>query len=134
MPIIVKSSVTLLQVFDMPTSIKFYRDLLGFQLVDQSQPELGDDCDWAMLRLDNSELMLNTAYERHERPPAPDQSRIAHHDDTMIYFGCPNVDAAFAYLASRGVEARKPAITKYGFKAMSLSDPDGYGLTFHWPA
>ena len=134
MPITVKGTTTLLQVFDMPTSIKFYRNLLGFNVVDQSQPELGDDCDWAMLRLDDSHIMLNTAYERHERPAVPDPSRIAHHDDTIIYFGCQDVDAAFGYLVSMGVKVEKPMITKYGFKALCLSDPDGYGLTFHWPA
>lgn len=34
----------LLQVFDMPTAIRFYRDVLGFEVVDSAPP--GDDCDW----------------------------------------------------------------------------------------
>jgi glyoxylase I family protein len=134
MPISIKGSAPLLQVFDMPTSIKFYRDLLGFQLVDQSQPELGDDCDWAMLGFDGGTIMLNTAYERDERPSAADPIRVAHHDDTIIFFGCPDVDAAFEYFRSKGVKVEKPIITKYGYKAISLADPDGFGLTFHWPA
>jgi catechol 2,3-dioxygenase-like lactoylglutathione lyase family enzyme len=49
----------LLQVFDMPKSIAFYRDVLGFEVV-SPVPE-GDECDWALLRLNESELMLNTA-------------------------------------------------------------------------
>lgn len=32
----------LLQVFDMPTAIRFYRDLLGFQVWGRSEP--GDNC------------------------------------------------------------------------------------------
>lgn len=56
----------LLQVFDMPASIRFYRDLLGFELVSTSHP--GEQFDWALLRLNGVELMLNTAYEAEARP------------------------------------------------------------------
>ena len=52
----------LLQVFDMPTSIHFYRDILGFEVVNTSRP--GEDFGWALLRLNAVELMLNTAYEK----------------------------------------------------------------------
>ena len=38
MPIEVRGLAPLLQVYDMPTSIHFYRDLLGFELV-QHAPE-----------------------------------------------------------------------------------------------
>jgi glyoxylase I family protein len=51
----------LLQVFDMPTAIRFYRDVLGFTVWATSEP--GDDCNWAGLRLNGAEVMLNTAYE-----------------------------------------------------------------------
>ena len=60
----------LLQVFDMPTAIRFYRDVLGFTVHATSQP--GDDCNWAWLKLNGAELMLNTAYEADQRPAAPD--------------------------------------------------------------
>jgi glyoxylase I family protein len=49
----------LLQVFDMPTSIAFYRDLLGFEV---ASPVPDDDrCDWVLVRLRESELMLKQA-------------------------------------------------------------------------
>ena len=59
----------LLQVFDMPIAIHFYRDVLGFKVHATSQP--GDDCNWAWLKLNGAELMLNTAYEADQRPAAP---------------------------------------------------------------
>ncbi len=40
--------------------------------------------------------MLNTAYEEDARPRAPDPARVAAHEDTAIYFSCPDVDAAYA--------------------------------------
>ena len=78
--------------------------------------------------------MLNTAYESDTRPPAPDPSRVAAHNDTALYFGCPDVDAAYAYLRSRGVATQEPQVAHYGMKQLYLSDPDGYNLCFQWRA
>jgi hypothetical protein len=66
MGIKVEGICTLLEVFDMPTSVAFYRDVLGFEVVKASQP--GDDFDWGLLRLGDTELMLNTLYQKHDRP------------------------------------------------------------------
>jgi glyoxylase I family protein len=132
MTIPIRGIAPLLQVFDMPAALHFYRDIVGFEVAATSSP--GDDCDWALLRLDGSELMLNTAYERDERPPAPDPARAAAHGDVCLYFGCPDVDQAHAHLRSRGVELAAPSVTTYGFRAIRLTDPDGYLLCFHWPA
>jgi catechol 2,3-dioxygenase-like lactoylglutathione lyase family enzyme len=123
----------LLQVYDMPRSIRFYRDVLGFEVVANS-PELGEDFfHWALLRLGEAELMLNTAYEDN-RPPAPDTRRVAAHGDTGLFFGCPDVDAAYEQLRRKGLEVKPPTVAPYGMKQLSLSDPDGYGLCFQWPA
>ncbi len=70
MPITVEGLAPLIQVFDMPTSVRFYRDVLGFTVVHQSQP--GEEFDWCLLKLDDCELMLNTAYEKEYRPAKPD--------------------------------------------------------------
>ncbi|MDB4948671.1 MAG: hypothetical protein JWM27_1320 [Gemmatimonadetes bacterium] len=120
----------LVQVFDMPTSIRFYRDLLGFEVVNTSG---GDPFDWGMLRAKDVTLMLNTAYEADARPPAPDPLRAAGHGDVTLYLGCRDVDAAYAQLRAAGVEVGPPAVTQYGFRALNFRDPDGYGICLHWP-
>jgi uncharacterized glyoxalase superfamily protein PhnB len=122
----------LVYVFDMPASVAFYRDVIGFEIIIQSQP--GDHFDWALLRKDGAELMLNTAYESHERPAAPDPARWAGHGDTTLYFGCPNVDEAYEYLRSKGISVKKPVIRDYGMKQLTMTDPDGYQLCFQHPA
>jgi glyoxylase I family protein len=132
MPIDIRGLAPLLQVFDMPAAIHFYRDLLGFELVTKSQP--GDKFDWALLRLNGAELMLNTAYEEDQRPPSPDPARIAAHADTALYFGCADVDAAFSQLRASGLDVREPSIAPYGVKQLYVTDPDGYMLCFQWPA
>lgn len=127
----VRGLAPLLQVFDMPTSVHFYRDLLGFELVSTSRP--GDHFDWALLRLNDVELMLNTAYEDGERPAAPDAARAVAHSDTGLFFGCPDVDATYRHLRSIGLDVKEPVIRDYGMKQLYLTDPDGYSLCFQWP-
>ena len=130
----IRGVAPLLFVYDMPTSVRFYRDLLGCDIVTTS-PTLGEDYfHWALLRLGDAELMLNTAFESNDdRPPRLDRPP-AHHRDIWLYFGCPDVDAAYKELLDRGVQAEEPVVTYYGMKQMRLHDPDGYKLCFQWPA
>jgi glyoxylase I family protein len=132
MGIEVRGLAPLLEVFDMPTSIAFYREVVGFEVIATSAP--GPKFDWALLSLNGVELMLNTAYDEPNRPPARDPARIAAHHDTSIYFGCPDVDGAYAYLRAKGVRAQEPQTAPYGMRQLYLSDPDGYTLCFQWPA
>ena len=133
MSIEVRGVMTLLQVFDMPASVRFYRDVLGFEIVQTTTPRDGDQFDWGLLRLNDTHLMLNTAYEQDDRPAAADPARIKAHRDTCLYFSCPDVDGAYHHLLAHGVEAEAPQIAPWGSKQCYLRDPDGYTLCFQWP-
>jgi catechol 2,3-dioxygenase-like lactoylglutathione lyase family enzyme len=134
MAIQVRGMAPLLQVFDMPASIRFYCDVLGFEIV-STDGKPAPNFDWVWLRLnDAADLMLNTRYESDDRPPAPEPSRVAAHDDIGLYFGCPDVDGAYALLSKKGVEAKEPKVAPYGMKQLYLTDPDGYVLCFQHPA
>lgn len=122
----------LLQVFDMPTALRFYVGVLGFTVWASDRP--GDDCDWCGLRLNGAEVMLNTAYESDKRPPAPDSRRIAAHHDTGLFFGCKDLDAAYSHLRNHGVDVKEPKVAPYGMRQLNFKDPDGYGICFQWPA
>jgi glyoxylase I family protein len=115
----------LLQVFDMPTSLHFYRDILGFSVVQKSGDDDDVDVDWAWLRQGDVELMLNTAYERAERPSVAEPWRVVAHGDTLLYFGCENVDTAYERLLAQGVKVEPPTIAPYGMKELRATDPDG---------
>ena len=121
----------LLQVFDMPASIRFYRDIMEFTVSESSGD--GDDVDWVMLKLNGTMMMLNNAYEKSDRPDTPDQSRIKGHEDITLYFGYPDIDAFYDHLNEKGLSLKKPSVTSYGWKALLLKDPDNYNLVFHWP-
>jgi hypothetical protein len=59
---------------------------------------------------------------------------MAAQDDTPIYFGCPDVHAAYLHLRACGVNAKVTKIAPYGMKQCYVTDPDGYRLSFQWPA
>jgi catechol 2,3-dioxygenase-like lactoylglutathione lyase family enzyme len=133
MAIDIRGVVPLFQVFDMPTSIKFYCEGLGFEIVGTDGKTVPNN-DWVWLRLNGAEVMLNTAYEAKYRPPQPDPSKMMAHEDTCLYFGCPDVDGAYRYLTEKGVKAKAPKVAPYGMKQMYVRDPDGYELCFQWKA
>ncbi len=133
MAIEVRGLAPLLSVFDMPTSIEFYCEGLGFELA-TTDGKPAPHFDWVLLRLNDAELMLNTAYDGDQRPPAPDPARIGAHRDTAIYFGCPDVDGAYAHLREKGISVKEPKVAWYGMKQLYLTDPNGYLLCFQWRA
>jgi catechol 2,3-dioxygenase-like lactoylglutathione lyase family enzyme len=122
----------LIQVFHMPRSLRFYRDILGFEIVSDSGK--GDDSSWVWLRLKGADLMLNDQYDPGKVPEAPPAERVRWHHDTCLYFGCPDPEAAYLYLRGKGFEPKPPTIAPYGMKQLFLSDPDNYNLCFQCPA
>ena len=134
MAIDVKGMTPLLQVFDMATSLKFYCDVLGFEIVATDKNTEAPNHNWVWLRLQGVDLMLNTAYEYDERPAMPDSGGVASHCDATLYFGAPNVDAVYDHLRAKGAVVKKPVIAPYGMKQLFFDDPDGFGLCFQWRA
>ncbi len=125
------SLAPLLQVYDMPTSLAFYCDALGFELISSNRTE--PPFDWVLLRRDDVEVMLNTMYESDARPPAPDDARNAMHTDVTLYIGCADVDGLYAELRERAIALPPPTTAPYGMRQLGVTDPDGYGLCFQWP-
>jgi catechol 2,3-dioxygenase-like lactoylglutathione lyase family enzyme len=133
MAIDIQGMTPLLQVFDMATSLAFYCGVLGFEIV-ATDKTAAPNHNWVWLRLNSVDLMLNTAYDCDERPPVPNASRVASHDDAALYFGAPDVDAVYAHLLAKGIKVDKPKIAYYGMKQLWFRDPDGFGLCFQWRA
>jgi uncharacterized glyoxalase superfamily protein PhnB len=126
MTMIVNDITPLLQVYDMHKSVAFYRDTLGFEVVDKYEPD--GHFYWAMLKHGNAKLMLNARYEDEHRPAKP--RPVAGHNDVTLYFGCPNVDEAYAELRAKSCDVMEPETTYYGMKQLNISDPDGFKICF----
>jgi glyoxylase I family protein len=125
----------LIQVFDMTTSLAFYRDLLGFTVVSAS-PEVetaeGRFSHWMWLRSGNVDIMLNTKYDSNERPAQPPKKQPPKQQptDVAFYIHCSDVDLAFHELTARGLKTQPPEVARYGNKRFDVVDPDGYSVIF----
>jgi glyoxylase I family protein len=131
MPILADRITPLLEVFDMRRSVEFYREKLGFEIVEQWAPQ--GHLYWAMLKLGGAVLMLNAKYEDDERPPGPDATANATHADTELFFSCGDVQSAYSHLRASGCEVKEPTTTHYGMRQVWLKDPDGFQLCFQQP-
>lgn len=134
MPSDVRGLTPLFFVYDMPTSVRFYRDVLGFEVVQNSPPVEEVMFHWCLLRVGGADLMLNTAYEfNSERPAQREPACTEAHNDTCLYIACPDIDAAYDELKDKVPSIRKPTDAPYGMKQLYLRDPDGYAICFQWP-
>jgi hypothetical protein len=70
MTIDVRGMTPLLQVYDMATSLRFCCDILGFKIVQTDSNTTSPNHNWVWPRLNDIDLMLNTAYEYDKRPAA----------------------------------------------------------------
>jgi glyoxylase I family protein len=120
----------LIGVFDMPTALAFYRDLLGFSVVFAS-PEVetteGRFSHYMWLRFGGAEIMLNTQYDSNERPSQPPEKSSK---DAVFYIHCSDVEVAYQELTERGLKAERPKMASYRLRLFSVEDPDGYTIVF----
>lgn len=125
-----------IQVFHMPTAIRFYRDMLGFTVTERSKAksEDEDDVDFVMLKLGGATVMLNTAYDPDDVPEKPEAARWDGHQDTCLYLGCPDVEGAYRELVAKGLKINPPKVAWYGMEQLYLRDPDGFVICFQWKA
>lgn len=131
MPIEIRGMAPLFEVFDMPVSLGFYRDTLGFKVTGDSGQ--GDNSGWVMLELDGVTVMLNTMYDDGLRPSEPDPVRTKNHKDTCLCFSSPDVDEVYGHLRDKVADIEEPADAPYGMRQLYLRDPDGYNICFQWP-
>jgi uncharacterized glyoxalase superfamily protein PhnB len=125
----VNKMTPLLQVFDMKVSVAYYRDTLGFTVVNTYEPE--GHFYWASLELGNAALMLNAAFEDNNRPEKMAPARIQGHGDIELYFEVKDVQAVYDRLKKKGVSVKEPVNTHYNTREIRLTDPDGYKLRFY---
>ncbi len=120
----------LIGVFDMPTALAFYRNLLGFT-VQFASPEVetaeGRFSHYMYLKFGGAEVMLNTQYDSNERPSGPPERKQR---NVVFYIHCQDIELAYRALTERGLKADRPKMAGYGLMHFSVEDPDGYTIVF----
>jgi catechol 2,3-dioxygenase-like lactoylglutathione lyase family enzyme len=117
-------------VNDVPTSLSFYRDRLGFEITFQG-PE-PDDIFFGIVRRGGAQILLKAVGVA----PVPNYTRdikqgIARWDAFVIV---PDPDKLAAEFASRNVEFFTPLKdTEEGLRGFEIEDADGYLLFFGRP-
>ena len=116
-------------VNDVPTSLAFYRDRLGFEITFQG-PE-PSDIFFGIVRRGGAQILLKSVGVA----PVPNHTRdikqgIAWWD---AFVSVPDPDALAAEFASRGVQFWEPfplGDTTDGLRGFAVEDADGYVLFF----
>lgn len=113
-----------LLVTNMPESLSFYLDVLGFSQTGyypiESNPE------WTEVRRDEATLHLFTDAP-HGTPDAPALSGV-------IYFHPESVEALADELRDKVPFEWGPEVTENGMREFGIRDPNGYLLAFTEPA
>jgi catechol 2,3-dioxygenase-like lactoylglutathione lyase family enzyme len=103
-------------VRDVPASLAFYRDRLGFRL----QFGMGEPPAYAIVERDAASL--------HLMPASQDPAGLG---TSSIYIYVDDVDALHAGLVAMGCPIEiAPEDFSYGMRETSVRDPDGNRLTF----
>lgn len=113
---------------DLPRSLAFYRDQLGFEVEYTGPP---DDPFFGMVRRDQVHLMVKVIVP--EVHPLPNARRHPWASwDAYVY--TPDPDALAAELGARGVAFHKAIHDRDdGLRGFEIEDPDGYVLFFGRP-
>ena len=105
-------------VADVDIAVAFYRDRLGFAVVEQ----MGSA--FASVRLHDLELWLSGPQSSAARP-MPDGRRPAAGGWNRVVLGVDDLAARVAVLTAAGVTFRNTIVTGPGGKQILVDDPDG---------
>lgn len=148
MPVIRQPHHIGLQVSDLEESLRFYRDLLGFEPIFRWNPQadyIGElvgypevDLHAAILRPPGSEVFLELLeYRNVERRPV--DTRTANPGTAHTAYLVEDLDGLYERLVAAGVRAVSPPVTptigpNKGGRAVYLMDPDGIRVELMEPA
>jgi uncharacterized glyoxalase superfamily protein PhnB len=119
-----------LMVEDVNQTVKFYKDVLGFEL-DQSVPESGQ-YDWASTRCGEVEIMFQARHSLSEDLPA---FRELPTGGTLTFFiEVQGIQEIYERARNQVEIVQDINVTFYGMREFSIKDPNSYILTFAEPA
>ena len=114
-----------LKVADLERSLKFYRDILGFEVMQY----YGDSAVFISAGEYHHHIGLNTWYSKNGSPPAPDMTGLFH--TAILYPTRKDLANALKRLAE--AKYSLTGASDHGVsQAIYLDDPDGNGVELYW--
>jgi lactoylglutathione lyase len=118
-----RDSFPILEVSDVPRSLRFYTELLGFRMTFSFDGDDGQPVFASIELEDGTKLAIGGPKE------AVESGSVA------IWLYTDDVDAALAALREAGAEViAEPEDKPWGERVASVSDPDGYTVHIGAPA
>jgi lactoylglutathione lyase len=112
---------TRMRVSDMDETLRFYRDILGLELMERKKSPRGSDL--AFLKVPNSDELI-------ELCSFPASGRVQVQEDLVhLAFEVEDLDRAMTYLKERGVPITDgPTTTSSGSRFCFIDAPDKYEI------
>ncbi len=123
----IQQVVPFLGVHDMPTSLRFYVEGLGFAVTKRWMPD--GKMRWCWLEREGAALMLQEFWQDGSHEGAPEGVLGA---GMCLYVICRDAIALYREFKGRGIEASPPFVGN-GMWVTGVTDPDGYSLYFESP-
>lgn len=136
--------VPILLTEDMPETIEYYCETLGFEVANAMPP---DEPTWCFLRRGDAGVMF---IETHEHGEDEDHEHAHDHGDAhdhdadhpdpsgmnrlwSLYFYPDDVDALWEKMRGKATVVCPPENMDYGMREFTIRDPNGYALNFGRP-
>lgn len=116
-----------LMVESVDTSVNFYQEILGFEVVD-SVPAKNQELQFAILGKDSVTLMLQEKNNLGEEYPILATEKIQ--PSITLYITIENFEDFYIAIKKSYPIYTETHTTFYGSKEFAITDPDGYVLTF----
>ena len=112
---------TRMRVNDMEETLRFYRDVLGLQVMERKKSPRGSDL--AFLSVPNSDEMI-------ELCSFPSSGKVTVQEDLIhLAFEVDDLDKTMAYLKKKGVPITDgPTVTSSGNRFCFIDAPDQYEI------
>ena len=122
-----KNITTNLMVESVDTSVNFYQEILGFEVV-ASVPAKNQELQFAILGKDSVTLMLQEKNNLGEEYPILATEKIR--PSITLYITIENFEDFYIAIKKSYPIYTEKHTTFYGSKEFAITDPDGYVLTF----
>ena len=122
------SLVPNLMVKDMTETVSFYRDVLGFILVNNVPAEA--PYNWAMMGRESVEIMFQTKPSLTEELPVLEKSAAGEGGALSFYINVEKIDDLYAKVKDHAPVVMDMRTSFYGAREFAIQDNNGFVLMF----